>query len=98
VQSSALADGMLRLHWCSARTAGAQLSIGFTGHHHRQFGAIRSLGRRQDSVLPVILGLHQSSSAEAELHVQNVSLILTAGVTPSFLFPVMRRRAEAGDP
>src|SRR5262249_27191642 len=40
VQSSALIDGVLQLHSCSFRTAAAQLSIGFTGHHHRQSGAV----------------------------------------------------------
>jgi len=70
VHSSALIDGVLVLRSRSFRTAAAHFPIGLTGHHHRHSSAVRSLGRRQDSVLPVFLGLHQSSSAEAELRVQ----------------------------
>ena len=70
MHSSALIDGVLVLRSRSFRTAVAHVPIGLSGHHHRYSSAVRSLGRRQDSVLPVFLGLHQSSSAEAELHVQ----------------------------
>jgi len=72
VHSSALIDGVLALRSHSFRTAAAHFPIGLTGHHHRHSSAVRSPGLRQDSVLPVFLGLHQSSSAEAELHVQSL--------------------------
>jgi hypothetical protein len=61
---------MLVLRSRSSRTAAAHFLIGLSGHHHRHSSAVRSLSRGQDSVLPVFLGLHQSSSAQAELHVQ----------------------------
>ncbi|MFZ3180060.1 MAG: hypothetical protein WA156_07610, partial [Methylocystis silviterrae] len=77
VRSSALVDGVFRAVWPqglgSLRSVAAQFSIGVTGHHHRQSGVVRSLGHRQDSVFPVVLGLYQSSSAETELRCANRS-------------------------
>lgn len=71
VHSSALVDGV----FCAARaqplgsfgSVAAHTAIGFAGQLHRQSGVVRESGHRQDSVRPVVLGLHQSSSAEAEL-------------------------------
>lgn len=84
VHSSALIDGVFRLHWGSARTVAAQFSIGLTEHRHRQSSAVRSTvvrrGRRQDNVRSVVDGLHRSSSAEAELacsdHVRQCAVVL----------------------
>ncbi len=64
MHSSALIDGVLVLRSRSFRTAAAHFPIGVTGHHYRHSSAVRSLGRRKDSVPPVVIGLHQSSSAE----------------------------------
>jgi hypothetical protein len=76
VHSSALIDGALALQKSSGRTVAAHLSIGSAGHHHRQSSVVSSrcdtIGHRQDSVLPVVLGLHQSPSAEAELRIQTL--------------------------
>ena len=55
------------------------------------------LAAGKDTVLPVIPGLHQSSSAEAELRIQIASPILAADLMSSALFPVTRKRREAGD-
>jgi hypothetical protein len=65
------ATGVGWLRSCSARTVAAHVSIEVTGHHHRQSSVDRHrkvCGHRQDNVRPVVLGLHQSSSAAAELH------------------------------
>jgi hypothetical protein len=72
VQSSALVDGtMLPQQRCIGSVA-AHLSIGMTEQRHRQSGVVRGAqgahGHRQDTVRSVVLGLHQSSSARAELH------------------------------
>jgi hypothetical protein len=71
VHSSALIDGL----FCVGRlqqpndigSVAAHIPIGFTGQRHRHSGVVRLTGHRQDSVLPIVLGLHQFSSARAEL-------------------------------
>ena len=71
VQSSALIDGEVGLHPGSAESVAAHLSMGMTEQHHRHSGvvhrALEARGHRQDSVRSVVLVLHQSSSAVAEL-------------------------------
>jgi hypothetical protein len=71
VQSSALIDGEVVLRPGSAESVVTHLSMGMTEQHHRHSGlvhrALRARGHRQDSVRSVVLVLHQSSSAVAEL-------------------------------
>lgn len=72
MQSFALVDGVM---W-QVRTlrVAAHFSIRSTGHHHRHSRVVRlrhdASGHGQDIVLLVVLGLHRSSSAEAELRIQ----------------------------
>jgi hypothetical protein len=81
VQSSALIDGIISLHQGSAAPVAAHLSIRATEPHHRHSSvvhvALEVRGHRQDSVRSVVVDLHQVSSAVAELHVQNVALIVS---------------------
>jgi hypothetical protein len=71
VQSSALIDGTKWLPVCSWNTVAAHLSMGVTEQPHWQSNAISrtnpSARRRQDSVRSVVLDLHQSSCAVAQL-------------------------------
>jgi hypothetical protein len=63
VHSSALSDGKVSLHFCSADTVAAYLSIGMTEQDHRHSGVVHVArhvrGHRQDSVRSVVLLLHQ---------------------------------------
>jgi hypothetical protein len=62
VHSSALIDGLLFVGQLQQPSdigsVAAHIAIGFTGQRHRQSGVVRVTGHRQDSVLPVVLGLH----------------------------------------
>jgi len=99
VHSSALVDGL----FCVGRlqqpndigSVAAHIAIGFTGQRHRHSGVVRLTGHRQDSVLPVVLGLHQFSPACAELLAQKT---IAFGVIVCKIFArrgVMRARREA---
>jgi hypothetical protein len=76
VQSSALIDGEVGLHPGSAESVAAHLSMGMTEQHYRQSDvvhrALRVRGHRQDNVRSVVLVLHQSSSAVAELRCSKI--------------------------
>ena len=71
MHSSALVDGVFfvaRLQQPNhIGSVVAHIAIGFTGQRHRHSGVVRLTGHRQDSVLPVVLGGRQFSSACAEL-------------------------------
>jgi len=50
------------------RSVAAHVGIGLAGQHHRHSSVVQDRsGHRQDIVLPVVHGLHQSSSAGADL-------------------------------
>ena len=71
VQSSALCDGVAALLICSTGTVVAHFSIALTEQRHRQSSAVRPSSdrrsRRRDNVRFVVVGLHRSSSAGADL-------------------------------
>ncbi len=93
VQSSALCDGVYRMHEGSTGTVVAHFSIGLTEHRHRQFGAVRPSrdrrGRRQDNVRSVVPDLHLSSSAGVDFLCQMTPVSVPAPCVSTVGLPLI---------
>ena len=77
------------------RSVAAHVGMGLAGHRHRHSSVVQDRsGHRQDSVLPAVHGLHQSSSAGADLLGRQPN----AGWRLNELLNVMRERPEACAP
>ena len=77
------------------RSVAAHVGIGLAGRRHRHSSVVKDRsGHRQDNVLPAFHGLHQSSSAGADLLGRQPN----AGWRLNGLLNVMRERPEACAP